>query len=173
MKILLTFSIFLTILLSAMFAFALFSNPETEIETEITVHAPATVIYNLLSNYPDYTKWSTLIHEIHPTGQNNEYLTTYHFGEKSITIRDIIHYSDELYQISIQQTDGRPGAFLGNITNTISINSLPDGTTVVAWKFRYRLFSIGSILVNPFYIKPDIKRTLESNTMALQKFLER
>lgn len=172
MKILLTFSIILTIIFSSMFAFAFFPNPEIEIENEITVQAPASVIYNRLSNYSVYANWSPMIHEIRTSGTSDAYVTTYRFGEKSITIRETVHFSDELNVIYIQQTDGRPGAFLGSITNKITINSLSDGTTVVMWKFRYRLFSIGSILLNPFYIRPEIQRTLESNANALREFLE-
>jgi len=173
MKILITLSVLLTLLFASMIAWAVFTNPETTLKSEVTVQAPAPVVFKLLSKPEAYCQPSSMIKNIEQGAASNLRTTTYQFAGKTRIIEENVLGNPTENRIYFEQNSPQPGAVIGNISNTITIKTLPDGAVSVTWQIHYSALSLGTRLLNSIFIRSQIQQALDRSVSALGTYIER
>ncbi len=173
MKILIVLSVLLSLLFSSMIAWAVFTNPKTTLESEVTVQVPAPVVFKLLSNPDSFCQQASMIKNIQQGTSPGLRITTYRFADKVRSIEEKISLNPSQNRIHFKQNGTEPGALIGNIENTITIKTLPDGAVSVTWQFRYSALSLGTRLLNSFLIRTQMQQDLKRSVSVLGAFIER
>ncbi len=170
MNKLIGFSILFIIIFSAFIGLALFGNDKTLVEAEVTVQAPASVVFKTLQEQSPQSGWAKQFRIIKAL-KNGTRRTVYHFASRHLPIEEKLLFQPKENRIQIIQTDQRPAALLGRISNSITARSLPDGSTAIHWKLEYTLFSLSSRLLNSFLIRPHIQQALNRQVNDFAAFL--
>lgn len=172
MKIAIFFSSLLTLLFLSMIGYALFSEPETQIESSITVQTPAPVVCKILRDFETYSQWSNMMQKKSDPAKPNHFYSAYSFGSQSLKIYEFIEPVNGTTTISCKQLTTKSGGLIAGVKNTIHIRTLSDGATSIHWKLSYSCLSVGAQLLNPIKIKPHINDGLVQHMQSLLRFLE-
>ncbi len=173
MKFFIILSVLLTLFFASMIAWAVFTNPNTILESEVTVQVPAPVVFKLLSNPDAFCQQSSIVQSVRQGATPDLRTTTYRFADKTRSIEEKVSLNPSQNRIRFEQNSAQPGALIGNISNTIIIKTLPDGAVSVSWQLQYSAFSLGSRLLNSIFIKTKIRQALDRSVAALGVYIER
>ena len=173
MKILIALSFLLSLLFASMIAWAVFTGPETTLESEVTVQAPAPVVFKRLSNPAAFCQQSSIIQNIEQETGTALRTTTYRFAGKIRRIEEKVTVNQSQNRIHFEQSRPQQGGLIGKIANTITLKTLPDGTVSVTWQLQYSTLSLGARLLNSLFIRTQIQQALRQSVSALGAYIER
>jgi hypothetical protein len=173
MKILIALSFLLSLLFASMIAWDIFTTSDTTLESEVTVQVPVPVVFKLLSNPDAFCQPSSMIQSIRQGTAPDLRITTYRFADKTRSIEEKVLLNPSQNRIQFKQNSAQPEALIGNLSNTITIKTLPDGAVSVTWQLQYKALSLGTRLLNSIFIRSQMQQALDRSVSALGTYIER
>ncbi|MEJ2053004.1 MAG: SRPBCC family protein [Calditrichaceae bacterium] len=148
------------------------SGSESDVNESITVEAPQVVVLRILIDMDNYQQWCPNITESRYNPDTRERETTYMFGDRPVLVHEKVQMiqNENIFLFTAQ--NNKPRGYMQNIVNEIRLKENADGTTEINWDIRYTLEPMLSKILNLFFVKPVLSRTLRQNLTSLKALIE-
>lgn len=163
-----------TALAGVLIAFIIYGvslSKRTEIMQSTAIEAPASVVWNVVSNSDGQHKWLKSIEALYNFNASARQVR-YIFDDNTILVNQQVRKRESANTIDYFQISREKYTELQDFSGQISVISLADGSSEVQWKISYTTQTLSQNLVNHFSLVPKITQFIKTNLKSLKNYIE-
>jgi len=173
MRIIYFFSAVFVFIFSILLVIGIISGPEVSLESETTIVAPESVVFNVLSGIDKYAVWNSHVKKSRCDRSVDIRDITYSIGGRELTLTEKCRIENRENTIHFSSYGDPPdGTFIRNMQNSIRLTNLTDGSTQVNWSFKYTVSPVTAKTISRFVVKSHFEDMLQNSLDALKKHIE-
>ncbi|MBD3224326.1 MAG: hypothetical protein GF313_06320 [Caldithrix sp.] len=172
MRVLITTSSVLLIMLTGMLTVSLLIEDEYQYQDEIFVNVPEAIVINTLTDLAAYQQWCDAVVQSELISERERKII-YQSGGHRLLFREKIEVFPVQRMVYIAQPKNTgTNSIAQNLSHKIQINALADGSLRVLWQINYEVKPLLARFINRFFLSEHIQILVNNILRDLKTELE-